>query len=176
MFSSFFTTFQLQVLEVALWLRIHFHQIFKQLKQSDPITLRVGPNEVSTASMTRLVKNHRKWVAKILILLLDLAGYKDTVTWDGFLYVTMQFCSMSKLELCQVMFYIVSKAMKSWTVHYLTSSQLEEFYDDYYACPVAAFNTTSIDFAKLPLAKYRMQDYIELCYRRVEAELLLPQP
>lgn len=145
--------------------RIHFHQIFKKLKQSDPITLRVGPNEVSTASMTRLVRNHRKWVAKILVLLLDLAGYKDTVTWDGFIYVTLQFCSLSKLELCQVMFYIVSKEMKSWTVHYVTSSQLEEFYDDYYTCPVPAFNTSSIDFAKLPLAKYRMQDFIELCYR-----------
>lgn len=144
---------------------IHFHQIFKKLKQSDPITLRVGPNEVSTASMTRLVRNHRKWVAKILVLLLDLAGYKDTVTWDGFIYVTLQFCSLSKLELCQVMFYIVSKEMKSWTVHYVTSSQLEEFYDDYYTCPVPAFNTNSIDFAKLPLAKYRMQDFIELCYR-----------
>lgn len=155
----------LQDMKITPRLVIHFHQIFKQLKQSDPITLRVGPNEVSTASMTRLVKNHRKWVAKILILLLDSAGYKDTVTWDGFIYVTMQFCSMSKLELCQVMFYIVSKEMKSWTVHYLTSSQLEEFYDDYYACPVQAFNTNSIDFAKLPLAKYRMQDYIELCYR-----------
>lgn len=55
------------------------------------------------------------------------------------------------------MFYVVCKEMKSWTVHYLTSSQLEEFYDDYYSCPVAAFNTTAIDFAKLPLAKYRMQ-------------------
>ena len=39
----------------------------------------------------------------------------------------MQFCSLSKLELCQVMFYIVSKEMKSWTVHYVTSSQLQEF-------------------------------------------------
>ncbi|CAK9032815.1 F-box only protein 10 [Durusdinium trenchii] len=144
---------------------MQFHKIFKRLKQYDSITLRVGPNEVSTASMTRLVKNHRKWVAKIMILLLDLAGFKDTVTWDGFLYVTMQFCALSKLELCQVMFYVVCKEMKSWTVHYLTSSQLEEFYDDYYTCPVAAFNTNTIDFAKLPLAKYRMQDFIELCYR-----------
>lgn len=79
----------LQDMKITPRLVIHFHQIFKQLKQSDPITLRVGPNEVSTASMTRLVKNHRKWVAKILILLLDLAGYKDTVTWDGFIYLTM---------------------------------------------------------------------------------------
>ena len=45
-------------------------------------------------------------------------------------------------------------------VHYLTSSQLEEFYDDYYSCPVEAFNTQSIDFAKVPLAKYRMQERI----------------
>ena len=43
-------------------------------------------------------------------------------------------------------------------MHYLTSSQLEEFYDDYYSCPVQAFNTNTIDFAKLPLAKYRMQE------------------
>ncbi|CAK9071295.1 unnamed protein product [Durusdinium trenchii] len=155
----------LQDMKITPRLVIQFHKIFKRLKQTDAITLRVGPNEVSTASMTRLVKNHRKWVAKILILLLDLAGFKDTVTWDGFLYVTMQFCSLSKLELCQVMFYIVSKEMRSWTVHYVTSSQLQEFYDDYYTCPVAAFNTNSIGFAKLPLAKYRMQDFIELCYR-----------
>ncbi|CAE7170573.1 FBXO10 [Symbiodinium pilosum] len=144
---------------------MQFYKTFKRLKRYDSITLRVGPDEVSTTSMTMLVKNHRKWVAKILILLLDLAGYKDTVTWDGFLYVSMQFCALSKLELCQVMFYVVCKEMKSWTVHYLTSSQLEEFYDDYYTCPVQAFNTNSINFAKLPLAKFRMQDFIELCYR-----------
>ena len=63
---------------------------------------------------SRAARNHRKWVSKIMILLLDLAGFKDTaprrpsaslsvakVTWDGFLYVTMQFCALSKLELCQ---------------------------------------------------------------------------
>ncbi|CAE7736196.1 FBXO10 [Symbiodinium sp. CCMP2592] len=155
----------LQDMKITPRLVMQFFKTFKRLKRFDSITLRVGPDEVSTASMTRLVKNHRQWVAKIMILLLDLAGYKDTVTWDGFLYVTMQFCALSKLELCQVMFYVVCKEMKSWTVHYLTSSQLEEFYDDYYTCPVHAFNTNSINFAKLPLAKFRMQDFIELCYR-----------
>lgn len=155
----------LQDMKITPRLVMQFHKTFKRLKQYDSITLRVGPHEVSSLSMTRLVKNHRKWVAKIMILLLDLAGFKETVTWDGFLYVTMQFCALSKLELCQVMFYVVCKEMKSWTVHYLTSSQLEEFYDDYYSCPVAAFKTQSIDFAKVPLAKYRMQDFIELCYR-----------
>eukprot|EP00435_Cladocopium_sp_Y103_P032292 s1431_g8.t1 len=147
-----------QDMKITPRLVMQFHKTFKRLKQYDSITLRVGPHEVSSLSMTRLVKNHRKWVAKIMILLLDLAGFKETVTWDGFLYVTMQFCALSKLELCQVMFYVVCKEMKSWTVHYLTSSQLEEFYDDYYSCPVAAFNTQTIDFAKVPLAKYRMQE------------------
>jgi len=144
---------------------MQFHQTFKALKASDSILMHTGPDETSTMSMVRLVRNHREWVAKIMILLLDLAGFRDTVTWDGFLYVTMQFCALSKLELAQVMFYIVCKEMKSWTVHYLTSTQLEEFYDDYYDCPLPAFNTKSIDFAKLPLAKYRMQDFIELSYR-----------
>lgn len=146
-------------LVVTMW------NTFKMLKQYDSINARTGPTEVTTGSILRLVKSHRDWVAKILVLLLDLAGYRDAVTWDGFLFVIIQFCQLSKLEVCQVMFYIVSKEMKSWTVHYLTSSQLEEFYDDYYTCPILSFNTNSIDFAKLPLAKYRMQDFIELCYR-----------
>lgn len=142
-----------------------YWKTFGQIKQFDSITARTAPDEVTVPSMTKLVRNQREWVSKIMVLLLDLAGFRETVTWDGFLFVTMQFCAMSKLELCQLMFYIVSKEMRSWTVHYLTSSQLEEFYDDYYTCPVPSFNTSSIDFAKLPLAKYRMQDFIELCYR-----------
>ena len=63
---------------------MQFHKTFKRLKQYDSITLRVGPNEVSTNSMTRLVKNHRKWVAKIMILLLDLAGFKDPAASSDF--------------------------------------------------------------------------------------------
>lgn len=87
------------------------------------------------------------------------------VPFDGFIYVFIQFCTLSKLELCQVMFYIVSKEMKSWTVRYLTSTQLEEFYDDYHECPIKSFNTSGIDFSKLSLAKYRMTDFIELLFR-----------
>merc|ERR1740138_2017983 len=115
--------------------------------------------------MIRLVRTKRKWVEKIMLLLLDLAGFSDVVTWDGFVYVFIQFCTMSKLELCQVMFFIVSKEMKSWTVRYLTSTQLEEFYDDYAECPIKSFNTGGIDFSKLALAKYRMTDFIDLMFR-----------
>ena len=38
---------------------MQFHKTFMRLKQYDSITLRVGPHEVSSLSMTRLVKNHR---------------------------------------------------------------------------------------------------------------------
>lgn len=146
-------------LVVTMW------KTFQKLKQYDSLTAKTGPTEVTTSSILKLVKSHRDWVAKILVLLLDLAGFRDKVTWDGFLFVIIQFCQLSKLEVCQMMFFVVAKEMKSWTVHYLTSSQLEEFYDDYYTCPIMSFNTKDIDFAKLPLAKYRMQDFIELCYR-----------
>mmetsp|Transcript_114447 Transcript_114447/g.356424 ORF Transcript_114447/g.356424 Transcript_114447/m.356424 type:complete len:227 (-) Transcript_114447:30-710(-) len=138
---------------------------FLELKQHDPLTLTTGPNEASTSSMVRLVRTKRQWVAKILILLLDLAGFRDTVTWDGFLFVFLQFCTMSKLELCQVMFYVIARQMKSWTVHYLTSTQLEEFYHDFANCPVKSFDTGSVDFTKLALVKYYMTDFIELLYR-----------
>lgn len=138
---------------------------FQQLKQYDSLTLQTGPDEASTASMTRLVRHKRRWIEKIILLLLELAGFQATVTWDGFLFVFLQFCTLSKLELCQVMFFIIAKDMKSWTVDYLTSSQLEEFFEEYEDCPVRSFNTGSIDFTRLPLAKYRMTDFIELLYR-----------
>lgn len=138
---------------------------FLELKQHDPLTLTTGPSEASASSMVRLVRVKRQWVAKILLLLLDLAGFQDMVTWDGFLYVFLQFCTMSKLELCQVMFYVIARKMKSWTVDYLTSTQLEEFYQDFTNCPVKSFDTASVDFTKLALVKYHMTDFIELLYR-----------
>eukprot|EP00933_Yihiella_yeosuensis_P055679 TRINITY_DN54544_c0_g1_i1.p1 TRINITY_DN54544_c0_g1~~TRINITY_DN54544_c0_g1_i1.p1 ORF type:complete len:459 (+),score=87.20 TRINITY_DN54544_c0_g1_i1:84-1460(+) len=142
-----------------------FHAVFKNLQQYDSLLLKKGSDEVTVESLLRMVKSERIWVAKILILLLDIAGFRDIISWNGFLYVFLQFCSLSKLELCQVLFFCVTKEVKSWTVNYLTSTQLREFYDDYYGCPIASFNTQTIDFSKLPLAKYRMQDFIELCYR-----------
>jgi len=138
---------------------------FLELKQHDPLTLTTGPNEASTSSMVRLIRVKRQWVAKILLLLLDLAGFQDTVSWDGFLYVFLLFCTMSKLELSQVMFYVIARQMKSWTVTYLTSTQLEEFYHDFKHCPVMSFDTKEMDFTKLALVKYHMTDFIELCYR-----------
>lgn len=142
-----------------------FYRVFRYLKQFDSWSSTAGPFEIGMGSMIRLVPLHRNWVAKLLFLLLDLAGFKFTVSWDGFLFVCMQFCRFSKMELCQVMFYMISKCMKNWSVHYLTSTQLDEFYEDWETCPIQSFSTANIKFSRLPLAKYTMTDFVELAYR-----------
>lgn len=142
-----------------------FYKLFRKLKQNDPLTLQAGDNEVSVNSVCLLVKTHRRWVARILALLWDLAGFRELVSWDGFLFVLLNFCRMSKVELCQVMFYLIAMDMKSWSVVYLTATQLEEFYSDYDNCPLDAFNTKEIDFSRLPQAKYRLHEFVELMFR-----------
>ena len=84
---------------------------------------------------------------------------------DEFLYVFLRFNSLSKVELCQTMFYIIIKDVKSWTIHYLTSTQLHEYFEVYRDCPVKSFNTGEISFATLPLHRYYISDFVELCHR-----------
>jgi len=88
----------LQDMRVTPRLVMHYWKTFGLIKQYDPITARTGPDEVSIPSVTKLVRNEREWVSKIMVLLLDLAGFRDTVTWDGFLFVTMQFCASPSLN------------------------------------------------------------------------------
>lgn len=141
------------------------YETFQNLKLFDSLTLTTGEHEVSVQSTFLLVQSKREWVEKIMTLLLDLAGFNEAVSWDGYIFVFLQFCTLSKVELCQVLFFIISKHMKSWTVQYLTSTQLEEFYEHYKDCPVSSFNTGIIEFSKLPLAKYKMSDFIQLMFR-----------
>ncbi|EEQ97673.1 hypothetical protein Pmar_PMAR009632 [Perkinsus marinus ATCC 50983] len=93
---------------------------FYQLKQD--------MKEVPTDSLINLVRDRKEYVAGMLRNLVELGGCFDTVKWDEFLYIFLRFCSLSKIELCQLMFLIIVKDVKSWTVHYLTASQLDEFY------------------------------------------------
>jgi len=142
------------------------YRTFQDLRKYERVpSKKLSMREAMCDSMTRLVTNNRRWVAKILKCVLQLAGFHDIITWDGFVFVFLQFCTLSKVELAQVMFYIISREMKTWTVHFLTSTQLEEFYMDYADCPIVAFNTSTIEFGKLPLAKYRVFDFITLTYR-----------
>merc|ERR1712226_660584 len=95
---------------------------------------------------------------------MELGGYIGTLSWDGFLYVLLQFCTLSKIELAQTLFFIIMRQMKCWTVRFLTSSQLEEFYGQYDRCPVGSFNTAAVEFTQLPLAKFQMIDFVELVH------------
>eukprot|EP00929_Paragymnodinium_shiwhaense_P042095 TRINITY_DN21848_c0_g1_i1.p1 TRINITY_DN21848_c0_g1~~TRINITY_DN21848_c0_g1_i1.p1 ORF type:complete len:462 (+),score=110.39 TRINITY_DN21848_c0_g1_i1:160-1545(+) len=138
---------------------------FQHLRSFDPLTLNTTAEECSTQSVIRLVRYKREYVSKILAVLLELGGYKEIIDWNGFLYVMLKLCTLSKLELGQVLFYVICRDMQSWTVHYITTTQLQEFYDDYADCPVRSFNTSNIGFSSLPMAKYSMVEFIQLIYR-----------
>lgn len=142
-----------------------FHRTFLYLKNFDALDAQIAHDEVGASSLLRLVRTEADWVAKILYLLLESSGSSKKVTWNCFLYVTIQFCRCSKMELCQILFYLISIGMKNWSVHYLTSTQLDEFFEDWHECPNPLFNTKNIVFSQLPLAKYQMIDFVQLLHR-----------
>lgn len=141
------------------------YAIFQSCRQHDPITVGTLPNEVCTSSLLSLVRNDAEWIVKILFNLMELGGFLNIVPWDGFLWVLLQFCTLSKIELSQVLFYMIAKEVKSWSLHTLTNSQLEEFYEDWGDCPIKSFNTDHIGFDTLPKTRYSMVDFIDLVTR-----------
>lgn len=143
----------------------NLYKKFYELQQFQSRTVNPGPGEISEDSMLTLIAVRRYWVKVLLANLVELGGCRDVIPWDSFLYIFLRFCSLSKLELCQCLFFIITKSVKSWTVHYLTSTQLQEFYDFYANCPVSSFSTKSISFSRLPLNRYYLADFVELVHR-----------
>lgn len=142
-----------------------FHRTFLRVKSFDPLTVPTRPDECCTESVSRLARVNRPWIRNIVANIVHLGGYSNTVTCDGLFYILLSFCTLSKIELCQMMFYLIAKEMKSWTVQYLTSGQLQEFYEYYAECDVDAFNTANIQFDAMGLAKYSMYDFVELVHQ-----------
>lgn len=143
----------------------NLYAIFQEMREHDPITVGTLQNEVCVTSLQMLVRDDREWIPKILTQLIELGGYMTICTWEGFLYVMLQFCTLSKLELCQVLFFIIAKETKSWSLHTLTNTQLEEFYEEWEDCPIKSFCTAHIGFDRLPKTRYSMVDFIELVTR-----------
>lgn len=139
--------------------------IFQEMREHDPITVGTLYDEVCSSSLLMLVRNDREWVGKLMQSLVELGGYVNIVPWDGFLWIMLQFCTLSKIELCQVLFFSIARATKSWSLHTLTNSQLEEFYETWEECPISSFNTENIGFDSLPKTHYSMVDFIELVTR-----------
>lgn len=142
-----------------------FHDLAQQQSDENEGEIIHIAGEVSVDICEKLVKSRRKWVARILRQLLVLGECTSIVSWDKFLYVFLQFNSLSRVELCQMLFLIIVEEVESETFHYLTADQLQEFYYDWEKCPVRAFSTEYISFEKLPLSRYYMSDFCELVQR-----------
>jgi hypothetical protein len=63
------------------------------------------------------------------------------------------------------MYFVIIKEVKSWTVDYLTCTQLAEYYEDFNDCPVEGFSCESIHFYRLARNRYDLPAFVELCHR-----------
>lgn len=146
--------------------QLMMYTVFHDLRQSERSEVVKTAVAVKFKSICSIIPARRRWVENLLQALLNLGGCtEEEVSWDSFLYILLQFCSLSKVELCQALFLIVLKCLDSRIHHYLTMEQLVEFYSFYAKCPVTSFNTRAIDFTRLPLRRYYVQDFCELVQR-----------
>eukprot|EP00927_Polykrikos_kofoidii_P050376 TRINITY_DN44294_c0_g1_i1.p1 TRINITY_DN44294_c0_g1~~TRINITY_DN44294_c0_g1_i1.p1 ORF type:complete len:539 (+),score=96.63 TRINITY_DN44294_c0_g1_i1:90-1706(+) len=146
---------------------LKIYHAFHRIRQSEVDDVVITATEVEFESVQQLVQERRRWVSRLLRCLLRLGGCKmnGRVTWDEFLWIFVRFCGLSQTELCQSLFLFILNELESPTLHYLTKEQLEQFFCMYEKCPIHAFNTSFIDFDKLPLTRYYMSDFAELATR-----------
>merc|ERR1719197_1640502 len=143
------------------------YQVFHELRQSERKEVVKTAVAVKFSSVKNIIPVRKRWCQQLLKSLLELGGCEEEeeVDWDGFLYILLQFCSLSKVELCQTLFLMILKCIDSKKHHYITMEQLVDFYSFYAKCPVTSFNTRAIDFTRLPLRRYYVQDFTELVQR-----------
>lgn len=146
--------------------QLMMYHVFHELRQGEVEETVKTAVEINRESVYELILERRRWVEELLNCLLMLGGCEEeTVSWDEFLYILLQFCSLSKVELCQALFLIIQKRLESKVLHYLTMGQLIDFYSFYAKCSVTSFNSRGIDFTRLPLRRYYVEDFAELVQR-----------
>ncbi|CAD7932127.1 unnamed protein product [Amoebophrya sp. A25] len=124
----------------------------------------LATDEAAIWSLPSLVQYRRKWVTeKCLMRLLEFAGCYQRISWSQFLYLFLRFNTLSKVELAQVLYFLIIRDVKAWTIHYLTCTQLYEYFSFFEDCPVDSFRTSSVNFATLPLRRYTIADFVGLC-------------
>lgn len=156
-----------EALRVPRKQQLMIYAVFHELKQGETDEVVRTATEIKQESVLELILERRRWCEHLLESLLILGGCEedDEVSWDSFLYILLQFCSLSKVELCQALFLMILKKLDSKVHHYLTMQQLIDFYSLYAKCPVTSFNTRAIDFTRLPLRRYYVEDFTELVQR-----------
>ena len=146
-------------------------KVFIKLKRASPTALdgrQLEPFEISTSTISALILTAKEELEGLLKTVVLMCSSTQTLHWDNFLYFCLQFCSMSRLELSQLMFFVIVKSIKSWTLHYLTSSQLGSFYGSFRDSPVDAFNTRLIEFGQLSFGRYYISDFVELSLKHTQ--------
>lgn len=150
-------------------------QVYQRLRRQDG-NLRTRAKQLTLHSsvVINVVNDHRIYVQLLLRNILQLGGCNEYIDWDHFVYVFVQFCSLTKVEICQLMFLFIVRESRGLDIHYLTSAQLDRFYDMYRpesgvmgpgaAPPPPTMLCSRLHFSNFPLSRYYMTDFVEICF------------
>jgi hypothetical protein len=141
------------------------YQVFLRLRVRDG-NKRLANQPILTSTATVHILGTSKEQVEILLKnVLQLGGCYEHIDWDHFLFVFIKLCSLSKVEICQLLFLIIVRELRGLEVHYLTSTQLDRFYERYRTEGTpASMNCSKIHFSNFPLARYYTTDFIEVCF------------
>ena len=150
-------------------------QVYQQLRWRDG-ALRTKTKQITlrTSTVIELVADHKVYIDTLLRNIMQLGGCYEYIDWNHFVFIFVRFCSMTKVELCQLMFLIIVRESRGLDVHYLSATQLDMFYELYRAgrgdvpanappLPVS-MQCNKIHFSNFPLPRYYVTDFVEICF------------
>ena len=150
-------------------------QVYQRLRWRDG-TLRTKTKQITlrTSAVIELVADNRLYISTLLRNIMQLGGCYEYIDWNHFLFIFVRFCSMTKVELCQLMFLIIVRESRGLDVHYLSATQLDMFYEIYRtghgdipsdALPLpVSMQCNRIHFSNFPLPRYYVTDFVEICF------------
>lgn len=151
-----------------------FH-VYQRLRWRDG-SLRTKTKQITlrTSVAIDLVPDNRSYMITLLRNIMQLGGCYEYIDWNHFVYIFVRFCSMTKVELCQLMFLIIVRESRGLDVHYLSATQMDMFYEMYRTgsgdmpsgtppLPVS-MQCNRIHFSNFPLPRYYMTDFVEICF------------
>jgi hypothetical protein len=138
---------------------------FERLRNLDGRKSSGGNRLLSVKFVISAISKCKDEVELLLNNILQLGGCYETVDWDRFLFVFIKFCALTRVELCQLLFLIIVRELRGLEIHYLTSTQLDRFYEKYRKPSTpTSMNCSKIHFSNFPLGRYYPTDFIEVCF------------
>ena len=140
-------------------------KVFLRLRHKDGNKWVDGKMVLSSSSVVNILRENRNFLQGLLRNILQLGGCYEFLDWSHFLFIFVRFCSLSKVELSQLLFLIIVRELKGLDSHYLTSTQLDRFYDSYRVSGVPEnMDCGKIRFSNFPLSRYYVTDFVEMCF------------